>query len=125
MRFALGQIAPDEVASTSTETGAGVGAAVGGGAGLLAGLGLLAIPGLGPVVAAGWLAATAVGMISGAITAALFLSEFVGDIPWVHLDIAGPGFTERATPLAARGGTGVPVRTLVKFLVDRAAAGVR
>ena len=59
----------------------------------------------------------------GAIAAALFLSEFVGDIPWVHLDIAGPGFTERGTPLAARGGTGVPVRTLVKFITDRAAEG--
>ena len=44
-------------------TGAGVGAGLGGAAGLLAGLGLLAIPGLGPVVAAGWLAATAVGLL--------------------------------------------------------------
>lgn len=42
-------------------TGAGIGAAVGGAGGLLAGLGILAIPGLGPVVAAGWLAATLVG----------------------------------------------------------------
>lgn len=48
--------------------GAGVGGALGGGAGLLAGLGLLAIPGLGPVVAAGWLAATAVGVAAGAAT---------------------------------------------------------
>jgi hypothetical protein len=48
--------------------GAGVGAGVGGAAGLLAGLGLLAIPGLGPVVAAGWLAATAVGAAAGAAT---------------------------------------------------------
>lgn len=48
--------------------GAGVGAGVGGTAGLLAGLGLLAIPGLGPVVAAGWLAATAVGAAAGAAT---------------------------------------------------------
>jgi hypothetical protein len=46
--------------------GAGIGAGVGGTAGLLAGLGLLAIPGLGPVVAAGWLAATAVGAAAGA-----------------------------------------------------------
>jgi hypothetical protein len=45
--------------------GAGIGAVVGGGAGLLAGLGLLAIPGLGPVVAAGWLASTAVGAVMG------------------------------------------------------------
>jgi len=48
--------------------GAGVGAGLGGAAGLLAGLGLLAIPGLGPVVAAGWLAATAVGAAAGAAT---------------------------------------------------------
>jgi hypothetical protein len=48
--------------------GAGIGGALGGGAGLLAGLGLLAIPGLGPVVAAGWLAATAVGAAAGAAT---------------------------------------------------------
>jgi len=48
--------------------GAGIGAGVGGAAGLMAGLGLLAIPGLGPVVAAGWLAATAVGAAAGAAT---------------------------------------------------------
>jgi hypothetical protein len=52
-------------------TGAGIGGAVGGGAGLLAGLGLLAIPGLGPVVAAGWLAATAVGAAAGAAAGGL------------------------------------------------------
>lgn len=51
--------------TSSTATGAGVGAVLGGGAGLLAGLGLIAIPGLGPVVAAGWLAATAVGAVAG------------------------------------------------------------
>src|SRR4051794_15313196 len=49
-------------------TGAGIGAGLGSAAGLLAGLGLLAIPGLGPVVAAGWLAATAVGAAAGAAT---------------------------------------------------------
>jgi hypothetical protein len=48
--------------------GADMGAGLGGAAGLLAGLGLLAIPGLGPVVAAGWLAATAVGAAAGAAT---------------------------------------------------------
>jgi hypothetical protein len=46
--------------------GAAIGAGLGGTAGLLAGLGLLAIPGLGPVVAAGWLAATAAGAAAGA-----------------------------------------------------------
>jgi hypothetical protein len=47
--------------------GAGVGAAVGGVTGLLTGLGLMAIPGVGPVVAAGWLAATAAGAATGAV----------------------------------------------------------
>ena len=56
----------DDVSDTAK--GAGIGAALGGTAGLLAGLGLLAIPGLGPVVAAGWLASTAVGAAAGAAT---------------------------------------------------------
>ena len=47
--------------------GAGIGAVVGGVGGLLTGLGLLAIPGVGPVVAAGWLVATAVGAAGGAV----------------------------------------------------------
>jgi hypothetical protein len=45
--------------------GAGIGAVAGGGAGLLAGLGIMAIPGVGPVVAAGWLVATAAGAVLG------------------------------------------------------------
>jgi hypothetical protein len=52
-------------------TGASIGAAVGGGAGLLAGLGMLAIPGIGPVVAAGWLAATLAGVAAGASVGAV------------------------------------------------------
>jgi hypothetical protein len=48
-------------------TGAGIGAVVGGAGGLLTGLGLMAIPGVGPVVAAGWLAATAAGAVAGAV----------------------------------------------------------
>lgn len=53
-------------ASTGAGTGLAVGSALGGGAGLLAGLGLVAIPGLGPMIAAGWLAATAAGAAAGA-----------------------------------------------------------
>ena len=52
-------------------TGAGVGATIGGAAGLLAGLGLLAIPGVGPVVAAGWLVATAAGAAAGGLTGSI------------------------------------------------------
>jgi leucyl aminopeptidase len=59
----------------------------------------------------------------GAITAALFLEEFVDDVPWVHLDIAGPAFAERAGDLWGFGGTGVPVRSLVSFLRGRSGQG--
>jgi leucyl aminopeptidase len=52
---------------------------------------------------------------AGAITAAKFLEEFVGDVPWVHLDIAGPAFAEDDNPRRAAGGTGVMVRTLVEL----------
>jgi hypothetical protein len=54
----------DDVSGVAT--GAGIGAAIGGAGGLLAGLGLMAIPGIGPVVAAGWLAATLAGAAAGA-----------------------------------------------------------
>ncbi len=56
----------------------------------------------------------------GAITAALFLAEFVGDTPWAHLDIAGPAFAEKAGDYWPRGGTGVPVRTLVHYVLSQA-----
>jgi leucyl aminopeptidase len=58
----------------------------------------------------------------GAITAGLFLAEFVGDTPWIHLDIAGPAFSERGHDLGPKGGTGVPVRSLVSFVLARAEA---
>lgn len=54
-------------AAEGAATGAGLGAAGGGVVGLLTGLGLMAIPGVGPVVAAGWLAATAAGAAAGAV----------------------------------------------------------
>ncbi len=49
----------------------------------------------------------------GAITAALFLSEFV-KVPLVHLDIAGPAFAKKAHALGPEGGTGFGVRTLLE-----------
>lgn len=59
--------ADDNDAAEDAGAGAGIGAAVGGVGGLLTGLGILAIPGVGPVVAAGWLAATAAGAAAGAV----------------------------------------------------------
>jgi leucyl aminopeptidase len=52
---------------------------------------------------------------AGAISAAKFLEEFVGDVPWVHLDIAGPAFAEHENPSRDAGGTGCFVRTLVEL----------
>ena len=55
----------------------------------------------------------------GAITAALFLGEFVPrDVPWIHLDIAGPAFLDNDSALARAGGTGAGVRTLIRWLGD-------
>lgn len=54
----------------------------------------------------------------GAITAGLFLKEFAGDRPWAHLDIAGPAFLEKDTPLAPKGGTGCAVRTVLAYLTE-------
>jgi leucyl aminopeptidase len=56
----------------------------------------------------------------GAITAAWFLAEFVGDTPWAHMDIAGPAFLDKAGDYSPKGGTGVPVRTLVRYVLGQA-----
>ncbi len=68
---------PADAVADSAGTGASVGTVLGGGAGLLAGLGMLAIPGIGPVVAAGWLVATALGAGVGAASGGL-LGSLVG-----------------------------------------------
>jgi leucyl aminopeptidase len=57
----------------------------------------------------------------GAITAALFLSEFVGDTPWCHMDVAGTAYHEKAGDYWPKGATGSPVRTVVRYVLDRAA----
>ena len=53
---------------------------------------------------------------AGSSVAGLFLQEFVGSTPWVHLDIAGPAFTNADDGIVTRGGTGVMVRTLLEFV---------
>lgn len=57
----------------------------------------------------------------GAITAALFLAQFVGDARFMHLDIAGPAFLERVHGIGPKGGTGFGVMTAVRFLENLAA----
>ena len=58
------------------------------------------------------------GRWGGAITAAKFLEEFVAERPWVHIDIAGPAFREKAKPWMDGGGSGAFVRTLLEVAVD-------
>jgi len=55
------------------------------------------------------------GRAGGAITAALFLKEFTGDLPWVHIDIAGTAWAEESKPYQPKGATGVAVRTLAQL----------
>lgn len=52
----------------------------------------------------------------GAITAALFLSEFAGETPWLHVDIAGTTSSSKDAGITVKGATGVPVRTLFEFV---------
>jgi leucyl aminopeptidase len=56
----------------------------------------------------------------GAITAALFLAEFVDNVPWVHLDIAGPRLSKKETGYTVKGATGFGVRTLVELALSEA-----
>ncbi len=48
--------------------------------------------------------------------AALFLREFAGEVPWAHLDIAGPGRADRDRGEVNRGGTGFGARLLLRWL---------
>jgi leucyl aminopeptidase len=53
------------------------------------------------------------GRFGGALTAGIFLEQFVGDTPWVHLDVAGTAYTEKDSSWQMKGATGVMIRTLV------------
>jgi leucyl aminopeptidase len=60
------------------------------------------------------------GRYGGAVTAAMFLKEFVEDTPWIHLDIAGTAWTEENKSWIAQGPSGVAVRSIVEFVKDMA-----
>jgi leucyl aminopeptidase len=61
------------------------------------------------------------GRAAGTITAAIFLSEFMGDVPWAHLDIAGTAYGDAdKMPYRRKGGYGVPTRLLVEWVRSRA-----
>lgn len=59
------------------------------------------------------------GKWGGAITAAKFLEQFVGETPWAHLDIAGPSWADSDSATRDVGGTGCFVRTLVALFDDQ------
>jgi leucyl aminopeptidase len=58
------------------------------------------------------------GRWGGACTAAMFLKEFVGDTPWVHVDVAGTAWIDEAKPYLAKGPTGVPLGTFVNLAMN-------
>lgn len=58
------------------------------------------------------------GRYGGAITAALFLQEFVGKTPWVHLDIAAPFMSDKTKGILVKGATGFGVRTLIRLAIN-------
>ena len=60
---------------------------------------------------------------AGAETAGAFLKAFVGDTPWIHLDIAGTAYLDSESPFMAKGPTGTPVRALVNLVEDLAKNG--
>lgn len=60
------------------------------------------------------------GRGAGMITAALFLSKFVGDCPWIHLDIASTDWSDSERPYIAKGPTGIGTRLLIQYLLNEA-----
>ena len=58
------------------------------------------------------------GRWGGAVTAAMFLKEFVDETPWIHLDIAGVAWMEQEKSWIAKGPSGIAVRSLVEFARD-------
>ena len=103
--------------------GAGIGAAVGGTAGLLAGLGIMAIPGIGPVVAAGWLAATALGAVAGGTAGGIIGALTQAGHSKEDAEIYAEGVRRGGTLLSAR----VPdsERARYEAILDQGAVNIR
>jgi leucyl aminopeptidase len=60
------------------------------------------------------------GRFGGAITAAMFLKEFTGGLPWAHIDIAGTAWVEDARPYMPKGSAGIGIRTLAELALTSA-----
>ena len=103
--------------------GAGIGAALGGAAGLLAGLGIMAIPGLGPVVAAGWLAATAVGAVAGGAAGGIIGALTQAGVPKEEAELYAEGVRRGGTLVTARVPDGDRARC--EAIMNQAAVNIR
>ena len=103
--------------------GAGIGAVVGGGAGLLAGLGLMAIPGIGPVVAAGWLIATAAGAAAGGTAGGMIGALTQTGVSKEDAEIYAEAVRRGATLVTAR----IPTQDRARYLaiMDKSAVNIR
>ncbi|MFL5237640.1 MAG: hypothetical protein ACJ8EL_08555 [Rhizomicrobium sp.] len=103
--------------------GAGIGAVLGGGVGLLTGLGLLAIPGVGPVVAAGWLAATAAGAAAGGATGGIVGALTEAGVSKDDAEVYAEGIRRGGALVTARVPDGE--RANYEAVMNRAAVNVR
>lgn len=123
-RSAYRDYAHNEAAETGTGagTGATMGAVAGGAAGLLAGMGLLAIPGLGPVVAAGWLAATLVGAGAGGAAGGLVGALVGSGLSEDNAHGYAEGLRRGGTVVTVRVRNGDPAR--IRQLLDKGAYDV-
>ena len=63
------------------------------------------------------------GRPAGAVTAAVFLKQFAGGLPWAHLDIAGVAWADEARPHQAKGATGAATRLLAELALNPEAWG--
>jgi hypothetical protein len=104
-------------------TGAGIGATVGGIAGLLAGLGIIAIPGIGPVVAAGWLASTAVFAAAGGVAGGILGALTEAGVSEEDAQVYAEGVRRGGTLLTVR----VPEadQARVEAILDHSAVNIR
>lgn len=105
------------------EAGAGIGAVIGGAAGLLAGLGIIAIPGVGPVVAAGWLAATAAGAVAGGAAGGIVGALTQAGVSKDEAHIYAEGVRRGGTLVTARVPDGE--RSRYEAILDRSAINIR
>jgi hypothetical protein len=106
-----------------TGAGAGIGAIVGGAAGVLAGLGIIAIPGVGPVVAAGWLAATAAGVVAGGAAGGIIGALTQAGVSKDEAHVYAEGVRRGGTLVTARVPDGE--RSRYEAILDRSAVNTR